>query len=187
MGRFDLKSGKLGAAAKIAPFAIALAIFTLPAHSDISDNQPPMTFDSIGSMLQDMDREQSLAEAQDHPGIFAEEHTSGHACQNEDINAHMDEVYDRLRDQVTQFDLSRITQLETPTIVPRTHRMDTTTEERAALVREARASAIAVAADFRVMIAAAEEQRRELTSEEDVRAVKTHDLQAAGDALVNLP
>lgn len=149
MKPFEVKPRKTIVAAAFASTAMAVAFFSVPALSENSDTLPPMTFDSIGSMLQDMDREQAQlqADAERYAVVPATAHNSGHACQSEEINGRLTDLYEGLRDQVAQFDLEKINALEAEIFARHAHRVEVTRAERAALILEARASALAAIAD----------------------------------------
>ncbi len=87
MSRFTGKTGKINVAVVFAPLVLALAAFTVPVYGDGTETVPPMTFDSVGSMLQDMDREQSLADAGRHASPAVPGQHSGDRCQSADADA----------------------------------------------------------------------------------------------------
>jgi len=151
MRPFEIKPRKTIVAAAFASAAMSVAFFSTPALSENSDSLPPMTFDSIGSMLQDMDREQaqaqSQADAERYAVVSATARNSGHACQSEEINERLTDLYERLKDRVAHFDLEKINALEAEIFARHAHRVEVTRAERAALILEARASALAAIAD----------------------------------------
>ncbi len=189
MSRFTVKPGKLEIAAMLAPLAMAVAVVTMPVQSDNSDDMPPMTFDSVGSMLQDMDREQSLNVMERYAGLPAAADKTDHSCQTADVNARIDNVYARLKTRVERIDLSEIAKLETQIIMQRTREMEMTRQQQKALVLETQASAAAARAGIKAAIAEMEEQRRLSVSKdgEMVAAAVGAALRAAEAALENQP
>lgn len=83
MGSFNLRAKKPTIAAVIAPFVLAVAAFSTPVLSDTSEKFPQMTFDSIGSMLQDMNREHAQADMTDYTLSPATAHGRDKACKDE--------------------------------------------------------------------------------------------------------
>ena len=189
MSRFAINPGKLEVAAVLAPLAMVAAVFTVPVQSDNSDNLLPMTFDSVGSMLQDMDREQSLSSLERHANLPTGATTSDHTCETADVNARMDEVYTRLESRVARIDLSEIAELETKILMQMAREFEISREQRAALVREAQATAKAATVGIQAAIADMEEQRRQSASKdaEMVAAAVEAALRAAEAALENQP
>lgn len=189
MSRIIIKSGKQEIAAVLAPLALSVFVFSASAKSVDVNDQQPLTFDSVGSMLQDMDREQSMAVAEPRSGSRARLHTDGQACQSEDVEARMNEAYEHLQEQIAHFDFDGIEQLEAEVITRYTANADATREERAAFVREARASAKAVTAELRAAMAALEESRIQVQflAEERAAAVQEAALNAVEPVLANQP
>jgi len=192
MGRFEVGSAKGDAAAKFAPLAIAVAIFTVPAQAESSGNQPYMTFDAIGSILQDMDREQSLVDTQDHSDIFPEGHASeqtDHACQTADVDARMDEIYAQLKTRLESIDLPEIAAFEAQIVFERGREIELARLQQKELALDARASAERAAAGIRAAIAEMEEQQRLSASRdtEMVTAAVAEALRAVEAALENQP
>ncbi len=189
MSRFTVKPGKLEIAAVLAPLAMAFAVVTMPVQSDNSDDMPPMTFDSVGSMLQDMDREQSLCVMERHTGLPTTDHKTDHSCQTADVNARMDEVYTRLKTRVESIDLSEIAELETQIVMQRAREIEITRQQQKALVRQAQARAEAANAGIKAAIAEMEQHRRQSASKEAEMVAATVEaaLRAAEAALENQP
>ncbi len=189
MRPFTIKPGKLEVAAALTPLAMFVVAFTLPAQSDNSNKTPPMTFDSVGSMLQDMDREQSLVTLERHANLPTVGQADGHACPTEDVNNRMDEVYSRLQTRVEQFDFAEIAKFEAKIIIQRARDLEVMREQQASLISDAKASAASASAGIHAAIAAMEEQRRHAASRDDemVAAAVEAALRAAEAALVNRP
>ena len=184
-----IKLGKLEVAAALTPLAMFVVAFTLPAQSDNSDKTPPMTFDSVGSMLQDMDREQSLVSMERHASLPTTGRAAGHACPTDDVNSRMDEVYSRLQTRVEQIDLAEIAQLEAKITMRRADDIEVMRMQQATLIREARTSAASATVGINAAITAMEEQRRVAASKDEkmVAAAVEAALRAAEAALVNQP
>lgn len=104
------KFGRLKVAASVMPLALVAAVFTVPAHGDGEGGVGPMTFDSIGSMLMDMDRDigrerlvTQMESYDDLPRLEAQ--TRATSCQTQDLNNRLQEVYTDLRERIAGVDL----------------------------------------------------------------------------------
>ncbi len=107
------KMSRLEIAASLTPLAMFVAVFAFPAQSDSEGEMGPIAFDSVGSMLLDMDRERSVGEMERHASLpRLEARDSQHACETQDLNHRLQEVYAGLQSQIAQIDLKVVTQLE---------------------------------------------------------------------------
>ncbi len=105
------KFSRLTVSASLTSAAMLFIAVTVPAHGSGEGEGSPLTFDSIGSMLMDMDRDigrerlVTLADRySDLPRLVA---TAGSkSCQTQDLNNRLQEVYVGLQDRIASTDVN---------------------------------------------------------------------------------
>lgn len=191
MGRFTGKLSKPEIAALLTPVAMVVTVFAMPVQSDNSGDPVPMTFDSVGAMLQDMDREKSLSSMERYANLpRIEAFADAHACDTEDLNNRLQEVYAGLQDRIAQIDTGELNRLER-SIEERKARGRQEMSRRSAEVvaLQARRAAKTAAEQLRVTITALEKERARAVAADErklTRAVEAA-LRAAEAALANAP
>lgn len=107
------KISKPEIAAVLAPAVMLVSVFAMPAQSDNDTEPSSMPFDSVGSMLLDMDRERSVGEMEYYASLpKLEAHNSSNTCQTEDLNDRLQEVYTGLQARIAEIDLHEVKRLE---------------------------------------------------------------------------
>lgn len=84
MGAFRLSVKNSLIAAVFMPFLTMAVAFSTPVFGDTPEKAPRMTFDSVGSMLQDMDREHTQAEMERYALSNTTPHSRNKACKEEE-------------------------------------------------------------------------------------------------------
>ena len=159
--RFALgKLGKLEIAAVLTPIAMAVAAVTMPVQSDNSQDIAPMAFDSVGAMLQDMDRERSLEAMERYAGLsLTPSAEADHACETADVRASLDRVYSRLQSRLNRVDLGEIARIEQEAAMRRNLAFEMASKAVMAPSLEAQRSARVAALGIRATITALEDQK----------------------------
>ncbi len=190
MRRIVVKMSKVEIAASLAPVAMMIAVFALPAQSDAAGEPGQMTFDSVGSMLQDMDREKSVVAMERYSNLpRLEASSSEHACETEDLNRRLQEVYAGLQERIGQTSFKEVARLERKVEVRRIRDVKMALRAEEVEVVKMRRSAKAAAQRLRSAIIDLREERESAVLQDDkmlAEAVETA-LQAAEAALANAP
>lgn len=190
MGPRKTKMSRLEIAASLTPVVMALAIVTFPVTSDSDTDFEAMPFDSIGAMLQDMDRERAVEDMERYASLpMLEARDSSYACETEDLNQRLQQVYNGLQERIAQIDLKAIARLERRIELQEKRNEQLAELSSAVTSRQARREAKQAAAQLRKAITELkrETERDNTRSDQDVNVAIESALRAAEAALANAP
>lgn len=184
------KMSRLEIAASLTPLAMFVAVFAFPAQSDSEGEMGPIAFDSVGSMLLDMDRERSVGEMERYaslPRLDAKD--SEHACETQDLNQRLQEVYAGLQSQIAQIGLNEVARLEQQIESRKQRNMEIARLSEAVKSQQARLAAKHAAKQLRVAVTKLKNQNEKSRAAEDaaLTAAVEAALQAAEAALESSP
>lgn len=190
MRRSPKKMNRLEIAASLTPIAMMLVAWAAPVQGDGEGSPPEMTFDSVGSMLQEMDRERELNAMEHYAAVpRVETGNSKHACETEDVNRRLHQVFEGLQSRIARIDLEEMVRIEQQITERGYQRADIGHKMSEARMKKARLDAKLAAETLRAALIKIEREREQASSADEMalNAAVEAALRAAEAALENAP